>query len=405
MSRKFCRIQVEINFLHFEREVKKLVRYGIDRIDEFACLFRGKRLGMVTSASAVTADLRPGYVAFHEQFPLECLFSPEHGLHGQFGNGEAVSEDPVDPQTGAAIVSLYGGREAKHIPPHWMNRLDAVVYDIQDLGTRFYTFISTMIRVLEDCAAAGKELIILDRPAVLGGDILEGCLLDDRYRSFIGPYSLPIRYGLTVAELAQMVNGERNLNCRLQVIPCTGWERKQMFPDYGVNWIKPSGAIRDFETALLYPGMCLFEGTNLSEGRGTDFPFRLVGAPFANPEELCREMNALALPGVIFAPATFCPRTSKFRNQVCKGISVHVTDAAAFRSVATGVSLLYKIRELYPEQFEFLPSYLSEESHIRFLAGCDSLDTCCIPREQLLTDWEKDCKLFRARKEKYHIYP
>ena len=382
-----------------------MIKNGIDRIGEFSRLFQGKRLGMVTSVSGVTCDLRPGYAVFHEKFPLECLFSPEHGLHGQFGNGQAVTEEPMDPLTGAAVISLYDTRGVKSIPKCWMDRLDAVVYDIQDLGTRFYTFIATMIRVMEDCAAAGKELIILDRPAVLGGEILEGGLPDMRYRSIVCPYSLPIRYGLTVGELAQMVNVEQNLNCRLHVVPCTGWSRAQMFHDYGTHWVKPSGAIRNFETALIYPGMCLFEGTNLSEGRGTEYPFRQIGAPFLNGESLSREMNALALPGVSFAPAVFRPNASKFRDQTCEGVSIAVTDTAAFRSVASAAALLYMIRELYPKELAFLPGIWSSENQIRFLAGCDSLDTHPRPLDQLLKKWEKDCERFRIRKEAFQLYP
>lgn len=382
-----------------------MVKCGIDRIGEYAHLFRDKRLGMVTSVSGVTADGRPSYLAFHEQFPLSCIFSPEHGLHATFGNGEDVTEDPLEPQTGAALVSLFGNWTARSIPEPWLCQLDAVVYDIQDLGTRFYTFITTMIRVLEDCAGAGKELIILDRPAVLGGDIVEGCLLDPRYQSFIGPYSLPVRYGMTVGELARMVNGERNLNCRLHVIPCEGWSRSQMFPEYGQRWVSPSGAISDFETALLYPGMCLFEGTNLSEGRGTGRPFRLVGAPFVDGQRLCREMEVLALPGVSFEPVEFCPTSSKFQGETCQGVALKVTDAAAFRSVRTGVSVLYKILELYPGMVQFPVSHWSPEPHIRFLAGCDSLDSTRPPLDQLLGDWERDCEVFRTRKYKYHIYP
>lgn len=382
-----------------------MVRYGIDRLEEFSHLFRGKRLGMVTSAAALASDGRAAYIAFHERFPLKCLFSPEHGLHARFGNGEEVREDPVDPKTGAAVVGLFGNWTAKSIPDHWMQQLDAVVYDIQDLGTRFYTFISTMIRVLEDCAKAGKELIILDRPAVLGGEITEGCLLDMRYQSFIGPYSLPIRYGLTVGELARMVNAEKNLGCRLHIVPCAGWRRGQMFPDYGDQWVKPSGAIRDYETALLYPGMCLFEGTSLSEGRGTGRPFRLVGAPFIDGQRLCREMWDMGLPGVEFDEVTFCPESSKYKGQACQGVSLRVTDPVSFRTVRTGVSLLYKILELYPGMVDFPPSHWSSEPHIRFLSGCDYLDGPRPPLDQLLKDWERDCEEFRLRKNQYHLYP
>lgn len=382
-----------------------MIKCGIDRIGEYAHLFRGKRLGMVTSVSAVTGDLRPGYVAFHEQFPLRCLFSPEHGLYSQCGNGEDVHEEPTEPQTGAALVALFGNWTAKSIPQHWLSQLDAIVYDIQDLGTRFYTFITTMIRVMEDCAGAGIRLIILDRPAILGGNTVEGCLLEPRYRSFIGPYSLPIRYGLTVGELARMVNEEKKLNCCLQVVPCEGWNRSQMFPAYGEHWVKPSGAIGDFETALLYPGMCLFEGTSLSEGRGTKHPFHMVGAPFVDGERLSREMNALSLPGVTFEPVSFIPASSKYKDQLCGGVRVKITDPEAFRTVRTGVSLLYKILELWPGMVRFLPAPWSEEPHIRFLSGTDALDGIRPPLDQLLKAWDEDSKEFTARKQKYHIYP
>ena len=381
-----------------------MVQCGIDRIDQYAPLFRGKRLGMVTSVSGVTRELRPSYLAFHEQYPLSCLFSPEHGLYAQFGNGEDVREEPVEPETGAAVVSLFGNWTAKHIPDHWLRQLDGIVYDIQDLGTRFYTFITTMIQVMEDCAGAGLEFIVLDRPAVLGGDVVEGCLLEPQYQSFIGPYSLPIRYGLTVGELARMVNEERNLNCRLHVVPCQGWKRSQMFPDYGTQWVKPSGAIGDFETALLYPGMCLFEGTSLSEGRGTGRAFRLVGAPFVDGQRLSREMQALQLPGVAFEPVEFCPESSKYKGERCQGVSLRITDPSVFRTVRTGASLLYKILELYPGMVSFPPSAWSPDPHIRFLAGCDRLDGHRPELARLLEDWDRDCEMFGERKRNYHIY-
>lgn len=370
-----------------------MIKNGIDRIGEFEHLFRGKRLGMVTAASAVTRAGRPAYLAFHEQFPLTCIFTPEHGLHARAGNWEQVREDPVDPETGAAVVSLFGGWTALPVPDRWLEQLDAVVYDIQDLGLRFYTYIATMLRVMESCAAAGKEFIILDRPAVLGGEILEGGLPEPEAGSIVCPWPIPIRYGLTPGELARMVNDEGKLGCRLRVIPCEGWTRGQMFPEFGREWVPPSGAIGDFETALLYGGMCLFEGTNLSEGRGTGRPFRLTGAPFVDGERLCRELEALDLPGVAFTPEVFRPETSKFKDQICSGVSLRVTDPAAFRGVATALAVLQKLRELYPEQVTFTPAPWSPEPFIRFLLGCDPENA------------EGDCASFRARKSKYHIYP
>ena len=245
-----------------------MVKCGIDRIGEFGALFRGKRLGMVTSVSGVTLDLRPGYVKFHEVYPLVCLFGPEHGMYGKDGAGEDVDDVARDSATGLPVYSLYGGEEGRHIAPERLETLDAVVYDIQDLGTRFYTFISTLLYVMEDCAAAGRELIVLDRPAPLDGVTVEGGLLEPEYRSFVGAYPLCIRYGLTAGELACMVNAEQKLGCRLTVVPCTGWERTRLFSETGNLWMMPSMGIPHFSTALVYPGTCLFEGTNGSEGEG-----------------------------------------------------------------------------------------------------------------------------------------
>lgn len=382
-----------------------MIQCGIDRIQEYRLWFQGKRLGMVTSASAVDAYLCPSYLAFHRQFPLACIFTPEHGLSSTFGNWEEVTQEPVEPQTGAALVSLYGNRTAKPLPQQWLDKLDAIVYDIQDLGTRFYTYISTMIRVMEDCAVAGLEFIILDRPALLGGDILEGGILREEYRSFIGPYPLPIRYGLTVGELAKMVNEERHLGCNLRVIPCAGWRREQMFPDFGHTWVKPSGAISDFETALLYPGMCLFEATNLSEGRGTGRTFRLVGAPFVDGERLSGEMNALALPGVVFSPAEFTPVSSKFKDRRCEGVHLQVTDRTSFRSVLTGLALLRKILELWPAQVVFQPSAFGDGPHIDYLTGCAILREPLPSTEEIWKGWEAACEAFRIKKVNYHLYP
>lgn len=382
-----------------------VIQCGIDRIQQYQSFFRGRRLGMVTSASVLDATLRPSYLAFHEQFPLECIFTPEHGLSGTFGNWETVTEDPVEPKTGAALVSLYGNHAAKPVPQEWLDKLDAIVYDIQDLGTRFYTYIATMIQVMEDCARAGLEFIILDRPALLGGKILEGGLLQPAYRSFIGPYTLPIRYGLTVGELANMVNDEQKLGCNLRIIPCAGWRRDQMFPDFGSTWVKPSGAIRDFETALLYPGMCLFEATNLSEGRGAGRTFRLIGAPFVDGKLLSGKMNVLGLPGVRFSPAEFTPVSSKFKDRLCRGVEIRITDRNCFRSVLTGIALLRKILELYPEQVTFQSSTFGDCPHIHYLSGCDLFQAPFPSTEEIWKVWERECETFRIKKENYHLYP
>ena len=381
-----------------------MVKCGIDRIGEFGALFRGKRLGMVTSVSGVTLDLRPGYVKFHEVYPLVCLFGPEHGMYGKDGAGEDVDDVARDSATGLPVYSLYGGEEGRHIAPERLETLDAVVYDIQDLGTRFYTFISTLLYVMEDCAAAGRELIVLDRPAPLDGVTVEGGLLEPEYRSFVGAYPLCIRYGLTAGELACMVNAEQKLGCRLTVVPCTGWERTRLFSETGNLWMMPSMGIPHFSTALVYPGTCLFEGTNVSEGRGTACPFEMIGAPFVDSAALAGAMNREGLPGVIFTAACFTPYASKHKGEPCEGVLLHVSDAHAFRPVRTGVTLLYRIREMWPRQFRWKPRDGKPRRFISLLAGCGAFEDEPPAPEALLAAWEADSAAFARRKAAYHLY-
>ena len=358
----------------------------------------------MTSVSGVTLDLRPGYVKFHEVYPLVCLFGPEHGMYGKDGAGEDVDDVARDSATGLPVYSLYGGEEGRHIAPERLETLDAVVYDIQDLGTRFYTFISTLLYVMEDCAAAGRELIVLDRPAPLDGVTVEGGLLEPEYRSFVGAYPLCIRYGLTAGELACMVNAEQKLGCRLTVVPCTGWERTRLFSETGNLWMMPSMGIPHFSTALVYPGTCLFEGTNVSEGRGTACPFEMIGAPFVDGAALAVTMNREGLPGVIFTAACFTPYASKHKGEPCEGVLLHVSDAHAFRPVRTGVTLLYRIREMWPRQFRWKPRDGKPRRFISLLAGCGAFEDEPPAPEALLAAWEADSAAFARRKAAYHLY-
>ena len=297
-----------------------------------------------------------------------------------------------------------GGEEGRHIAPERLETLDAVVYDIQDLGTRFYTFISTLLYVMEDCAAAGRELIVLDRPAPLDGVTVEGGLLEPEYRSFVGAYPLCIRYGLTAGELACMVNAEQKLGCRLTVVPCTGWERTRLFSETGNLWMMPSMGIPHFSTALVYPGTCLFEGTNVSEGRGTACPFEMIGAPFVDGAALAGTMNREGLPGVIFTAACFTPYASKHKGEPCEGVLLHVSDAHAFRPVRTGVTLLYRIREMWPRQFRWKPRDGKPRRFISLLAGCGAFEDEPPAPEALLAAWEADSAAFARRKAAYHLY-
>ena len=378
-----------------------MIRNGIDCIDDYAHLLAGKRLGLITSPTGLTAGLESTIRVLHEKFELAALFSPEHGVRGDRHAG-ALVDDYEDPLTGVPVYSLYRG-DSKRLTPEMLDKVDAVVYDIQDVGVRYYTFIYTMLYAMEDCAKANKPFVVLDRINPLDGVTVEGNALRPEYRSFVGNYSLCVRYGLTAGEVAMMVNAETGLNARLSVVRCEGWEREMLFPDTGRVWVPPSLGVPRFETALLYSGTCLFEGTNLSEGRGTTSPFEIVGAPFVRAEELAEEMNRKALPGVRFRPVYFKPTFSKHTGELCAGVQLHVTDFRALRPLETGVRLMYELRRRYG-QFEFLPPVRENgRPFIDLLGGARSYREET-DEDALLERFREESRAFSKRKQAYHLY-
>jgi uncharacterized protein YbbC (DUF1343 family) len=375
---------------------------GIDRIGRHEGLFRGKRLGLITAPTGLGADFRSTIDILHEKFELAALFSPEHGVRGDLAAG-ALVDTYVDEATGVPVYSLYR-KDSKRLTPEMLDAVDMVVYDIQDIGTRYYTFIYTMLYALEDCAAAGKPFVVLDRPNPLDGVTVEGNVLKPGFESFVGNYPLAMRYGLTAGEVATMANEEKGLGAELHVVPCEGWEREMRFPAGGGVWIAPSMGIPRYETALLYPGTCLFEGTNVSEGRGTTAPFEMIGAPFVDADRLAAELNAKGLPGVYFRPTYFKPTFSKHQGELCRGVYVHVLDGEALRPVELGLTMLFAMRKLFPE-FAFLPpvreggrpfiDLLCGESGVRELEGD--------PRG-LIDRFAEESEAFRERKRAFHLY-
>ena len=285
-----------------------------------------------------------------------------------------------------------------------LRKVDAVVYDIQDVGTRYYTFVSTLLCALEDCAAAGKALIVLDRPNPLGGEVMEGNIVRADFRSFVGAYPMCMRYGLTAGEVARMANDRLWLNCDLHVVPCAGWRREMQFPDYDSVWVPPSPNIPRFETALLYPGTCLFEGTNYSEGRGTASPLETIGAPSVKASVLAREMNRKHLPGVWFRPVFFTPTASKHQGVACQGVQIHVADRHTIRPVDVGISLLWECRKEDPE-FAFLPA--SGEKALRSidrLGGDRIIGDQSMTSDELLASYREESLAFRKQAQEYLIY-
>lgn len=380
-----------------------MVRCGLENNEALDRALKGKKLGLVTSVSGVDHRLQSGIDLLHKRYHLTALFGPEHGIRGTLDAGQTV-DCYTDPLTGLLVHSLYR-KDSKHLTAEMLQGLDAVVYDIQDLGVRFYTFISTLIYILQDCAAAGKELIVLDRPDPLNGISVEGGLMQPGFESFVGAYRLPIRYGLTPGELAQMVNQQQNIGCRLTIVPIQGWHRRMLYPETELLFMMPSLGIPRFETALIYAGMCLIEGTNVSEGRGTSCPFELIGAPWIHAHALARFLNERRLPGVIFTAAWFTPTASKHAGTPCEGVHLHLTDANAFAPVRTGIEVLNALRSLYPDSFAFLPPVRSgSRPFISLLTGCDAFSSEDWDKEQLLARFEAESRCFALEKAPYHLY-
>lgn len=379
-----------------------MILNGIDTVMEAAHVLKGKRLGLITSPTGLNKDFVSTIQILHEHFHLAAMFSPEHGVRGDQAAG-AMVETYSDPITGVPVYSLYR-KDSKRLSREMLDEVDTVVYDIQDVGTRYYTFIYTMLYALEDCAKASKEIVIFDRVNPLDGVTVEGNILKPGFESFVGNYPLAVRYGLTAGEVAMMANEQKGWNAKLHVVRCQGWDRRMLFPETGRIWVMPSLGIPRFESALVYPGTCLFEGTNLSEGRGTTAPFEIIGAPFIQAERLADEMNAQKHPGVMFRPVYFKPSFSKFQGEQCGGVQLHITDVRAFRPLETGVRLMFTIKNNY-ESFSFLPPVRENSRPFIDLLGGDNMyrdEHVDVPA--LLEQFREESRRFEKLKAEYHLY-
>ncbi|QDT67443.1 hypothetical protein MalM25_03410 [Planctomycetes bacterium MalM25] len=329
---------------------------GVDVLarDGFAPL-AGKRVGLITNHTGLATDgLTTTIDLLHAAPEVELvrLFGPEHGLRGELDQSQI--DDGVDGPTGLPIVSLYGPRRAPE--PQHLTDLDVLVFDIQDIGCRFYTYISTMKLAMRAAATAGVEFVVLDRPNPIGGVAVEGPMLDPGDESFVGCHPLPVRHGMTIGELAELFRREGDdagpIDVRLTLVPCEGWRRDQLHDATGAVWTDPSPNMRRLEQAILYPGVGLLETTNVSVGRGTDTPFELFGAPWIEPRELAAALNAAETPGVRFVPRWFTPDASKFAGERCGGIDIVLTDPEGVNAVDVGLTIAAELRRLYPEDWQ-----------------------------------------------------
>ena len=379
-----------------------MITLGVDQIENYLPWIGKARVGLLTNITGRNSKGQSTISILKKLCNLTALFGPEHGVRGDMGAGDEVA-GYIDQETGLPVYSLYKN-EGKHFSQEMLDCFDVLVYDIQDVGVRFYTYISTLHNALMDCAKTGKRLIVLDRPNPLGGEIVEGGLLDMEYSSFVGSYPLPIRYALTAGEVAQMINEEQKYQCDLKVVPIKGWKRSMLFGEWERSWPAPSLALLSYESALCYPGTCLVEGTNLSEGRGTAAPFRLIGAGYVDAEALTEAFCAKELEGVGATPIWFTPTTSKWKGEKCGGVLLHILDEKKIRPVTVGITLLELMRTAYPEQYQCLPPYREGgRPMLSLLSGGNEL-LGDWDADEIIAKYQRESREFEERKKQYHIY-
>ena len=391
-------LPVEIEVLNSETNNIKSIQSGLDvLLSEKMELISGKTIGLVTNNSGLDKTGIPNYKKLMniKDIDLKIIFSPEHGLFGEAADGEKVSYGKI--KSFPEIISLYGDNRKPTIEQ--LAKLDLIIYDIQDIGARFYTYISSLGLVMEAAAEANIKVIVLDRPNPINGIKVEGPILEMENQSFVGYYPIPIRYGLTIGELAKMIIGEKWIDKTpdLEVIPLKNWSRSLWFDETNINWVKPSPNIPNLDIATIYPGMCLLEATNMNEGRGTNKPFKRFGAPWVNKKVLSDSLNALNLPAVSFIPVSYIPsdipgmaNNPKYKNQVCNGVEIVISDRNNYNSVHTGFNVLMTLKKLYPNDFKI------NSKRMKKLWGKNNIEE--------LKDQDIQSSHFSALSKKYHLY-
>jgi uncharacterized protein YbbC (DUF1343 family) len=387
------------------------VRPGIDvLLKEKSALLSGARVGAVVHPASVLPNLEHTADALmrEERFRLVSLFGPQHGARGEKQDNMIESQFYRAPDSGLPVHSLYG--ETRWPTAEMLSDLDILLFDLQDVGTRVYTFIHTLAYCLQACARDGKTMMVLDRPNPINGVQVEGSLLLPGFSSFVGLYPLPMRHAMTMGELALLYNSEFHIGCRLEVVPMQGWRRELWFDQTGLPWIMPSPNLPTLDSATVYPGTVLVEGSQVSEGRGTTRPFEFVGAPYINGRGLAARLNKQRLPGVRFREVNFEPTFQKHAGSMCGGVQVHVLDREAFEPVLTGVAVLWAIRVLYPESFAWRQppyEYESIKMPIDILWGGDSIRLQIeggMSLDEIRCSWQSDATKFQALRERYLLY-
>ena len=385
------------------------VRLGLERLIESGSL-KGQRVGVVSNPASVDAGFRHVVraVAVDADVTLAAIFGPQHGYRADVQDNMIETAHGEDPTRGVPVYSLYS--ETREPTAEMLKGVDVLVVDLQDVGSRIYTFIYTMANCLRAGKKHGVPVVVADRPNPIGGEQIDGPMLAAGFESFVGQFPIPLRHGMTIGELARFFNDACDIGANLIVIPMEHWRRAMHWDETGLPWVMPSPNMPTLETAVVYPGTVLFEGTNVSEGRGTTRPFELIGAPWVNAEALAEQLAACRLPGVHFRPAVFEPTFQKHAKRACGGCQIHVLDRTAFRAVETAIAVLAEIRAQDPAQFGWRPppyEYEHEKLPFDILAGSSRLrqqiEAGLSPRA-IAESWRAELEHFSDTRKPYLMY-
>jgi len=391
---------------------RNCIQVGLDIVEKnWPKKLHGSRVGLLAHPASINKKVEHAVNIFlrSKKLALKAIFGPQHGIRGETQDNMVEWEGFFDKKTGLPVYSLYG--RTRKPEPSMLHDIDVMVIDLQDVGSRYYTFIWTMELCMQACQEMQKSFVILDRPNPIGGHITEGPVVDTGYTSFIGQRPLPVRHGMTIGEIGTYICNEFYPALDFHVIPMKGWGRKMWFDETRLPWVMPSPNMPTLDTATVYPGMCLLEGTNLSEGRGTTRPFEVFGAPFIEPPELVKHLEASKLPGVVFRPLYFQPTFQKHTGKVCGGTQIHIINRKLFKPFKTGVAIIKTIYSLYPRQFAWKQppyEYEREKMPIDIIAGTDKLRKDIekgINLKQMEAWWEEQRLQFQKElRRKYLLY-
>ena len=389
---------------------QQAVVLGLEKLLQGGTSFRGARLGLVCNQASVDHNYQHAADLLHQhpELDLRALFGPQHGIRGDVQDNMIETEHGIDRKTGLPVHSLYS--ETREPTEAMLRDIDVVVFDMQDVGCRIYTFVYTLANCMRAAKKWGKRVVVCDRPNPISGAVISGNVLEPEYASFVGQFPIPTRHGMTVAELARMFKDHFNIGCELEVLSMDGWRREYWHDETDAPWVMPSPNMPTLNSATVFPGTVHFEGTQLSEGRGTTRPFELIGAPYIDPDAYAANLNALGFPGVFFRSCGFQPTFQKHAGVSCGGVQIHVKDRKSFEPVITGVALVKLAYDMYPDQFRWKDppyEYVYDQNPFDVISGTNKIREAIEQGSQLReieASWKVGLAEFRTLREGYLMY-